>query len=58
LIISETRTGLTLDPWALIGPLVAIGFLTVGINLMLDGARRGKRRFGRDAVLDAEAVAT
>jgi peptide/nickel transport system permease protein len=58
LIISENRSGLTLDPWAMIGPLVAIGFLTVGINLTLDGARRGKRRFGRDAVLDAEAVAT
>ena len=58
LIISENRTGLTLDPWALLGPLVAIGFLTVGINLTLDGVRRGRRRFGRDAVLEAEAVAT
>ena len=58
LIISENRSGLTIQPWSLLGPLIAIGCLTVGINLMLDGARRGKRRLAGGAVLEAEAAAT
>ena len=40
LIISENRSGLEIQPWAIIGPIAAIGILTVGINLLMDGIRR------------------
>jgi len=40
LIISENRSGLEIQPWAIIGPIAAIGILTVGINLFMDGIRR------------------
>ena len=53
LIISENRSGLTLQPWAVVGPIAAIGFLTIGINLVIDGLRRGSRRRSA-AALEAE----
>jgi peptide/nickel transport system permease protein len=40
LIISENRDALTLQPASVAGPVVTIGLLTVGLNLMLDGVRR------------------
>ncbi len=52
LIVSENRSGLRIQPWAIIGPLLAIGFVTVGINLMIDGLRRGKRQPSESIALE------
>jgi ABC-type dipeptide/oligopeptide/nickel transport system permease subunit len=52
LIISENRSGLLLQPWAVLLPVVAIGSLTVGVNLVMDGV---SRRIGRsDQLLEAD----
>jgi peptide/nickel transport system permease protein len=40
LMISENRTGVTAQPWAVIAPVVAIGLLTIGTNLIADGLAR------------------
>lgn len=40
LMIGENRVALTVQPWPVVVPVLAIAFLTVGINLMLDGYRR------------------
>jgi peptide/nickel transport system permease protein len=42
LIISENRIGLTVQPWAVVGPIATIGLLTVGLSLMADGIRRAR----------------
>jgi peptide/nickel transport system permease protein len=40
LMIGENRIALTVQPWPVIVPIVAIAFITIGINLLLDGYRR------------------
>lgn len=40
LMINENRLGITVQPWAVIPPALAIGFLTVGANLVTDGIAR------------------
>ena len=40
LMIGENRMALTVQPWPIIVPIVAIAFITIGINLVLDGYRR------------------
>jgi peptide/nickel transport system permease protein len=40
LMINENRIGLTLQPWAVVLPVAAIGLLTVGMNLVTDGIAR------------------
>jgi peptide/nickel transport system permease protein len=40
LMIGENRVALTVQPWPVILPVLAIGFITIGINLVLDGYRR------------------
>ena len=40
LMIGENRIALTVQPWPVIVPTVAIAFITIGINLLLDGYRR------------------
>lgn len=40
LMISENRTGITAQPWAVVAPVVAIGLLTIGTNLIADGLAR------------------
>jgi peptide/nickel transport system permease protein len=40
LMIGENRVALTVQPWPVVVPVVAIACLTVGINLLLDGYRR------------------
>jgi len=40
LMIGENRIALTVQPWPIIAPIVAIAFITIGINLLLDGYRR------------------
>lgn len=39
LMIGENRVALTVQPWPVIVPACAIAFLTIGINLIIDGMR-------------------
>ena len=41
LMIGENRVALTVQPWPVLVPTIAIACLTIGINLVLDGYRRG-----------------
>ncbi len=50
LIISENLTGFSIQPYCMLAPLVAIGLLTVGINLVIDGWR-GASRASKDRSL-------
>jgi peptide/nickel transport system permease protein len=43
LMIGENRIALTVQPWPIVAPIVAIAFITIGINLLLDGYRRRNR---------------
>jgi len=51
LMINENRLSLTVQPWSVLLPVLAIGFLTVGTNLITDGVARAAigidRRRGR-----------
>jgi peptide/nickel transport system permease protein len=40
LMVGENRVGVTVQPWAVVAPVVAIALVTVGLNLALDGYRR------------------
>jgi peptide/nickel transport system permease protein len=40
LMINENRAGLTVQPWPVVLPVVAIGLLTIGMNLISDGLAR------------------
>jgi len=40
LMINENRLGFTVQPWAVLLPVIAIGLLTVGTNLVADGIAR------------------
>ena len=40
LMINENRLSLTVQPWAVVLPVIAIGLLTVGTNLITDGLSR------------------
>jgi peptide/nickel transport system permease protein len=40
LMISENRTGITLQPWAVVAPALLIAFLTVAVNLLADAIAR------------------
>jgi peptide/nickel transport system permease protein len=40
LMINENRVGLTIQPWPVVLPVIAIGILTVGTNLITDGVAR------------------
>jgi len=40
LMINENRIGLSIQPWAVLLPVLAIGLLTVGMNLFTDGIAR------------------
>lgn len=42
LIISENRSALTIQPWTVVGPIAALALLMIGVNLALDGMRRGR----------------
>jgi peptide/nickel transport system permease protein len=43
LIVSENLTGFSIQPYSTLAPVIAIAFLTVGINLVIDGWRGGSR---------------
>ena len=40
LMINENRLGLAIQPWPVALPVMAIGLLTVGVNLVTDGIAR------------------
>jgi peptide/nickel transport system permease protein len=44
LMISENKVGLTLAPWGVLLPVIAIAVLTVGVNLAADGIGRAAAR--------------
>ena len=39
-MINENRLAITVQPWAVLLPVMAIGLLTVGTNLVTDGIAR------------------
>jgi ABC-type dipeptide/oligopeptide/nickel transport system permease subunit len=41
LMMTENRSGLTFQPWAVIAPALALAVLTVGVNLFADSVARG-----------------
>ena len=49
LMINENRIGLTIQPWPVVLPVVAVGILTVGTNLVTDGIARAAIGLGRSA---------
>ena len=40
LMINENRLSITVQPWSVLLPVLAIGLLTVGTNLVTDGIAR------------------
>ena len=48
LMINENRIGITVQPWAVVAPVVLIGALTVSTNLMADGLARAMMGIDRD----------
>jgi peptide/nickel transport system permease protein len=40
LMINENRLSITVQPWSVLLPILAIGLLTVGTNLVTDGIAR------------------
>jgi peptide/nickel transport system permease protein len=45
LIVGENRVAILAQPWPIVVPVIAISLLTVGINLIIDGYRRGTNDF-------------
>jgi peptide/nickel transport system permease protein len=56
LMIGENRVALTIQPWPVIVPVIAIAFITIGINLVLDGFRRRTTRFEDAKAAEATTV--
>jgi peptide/nickel transport system permease protein len=44
LMISENRLGITLQPWVIIVPALAIALLAIGVNLLADAVARSSGR--------------
>jgi peptide/nickel transport system permease protein len=49
LMINENRLSITVQPWAVLLPILAIGLLTVGTNLITDGIARAAIGIDRKA---------
>ena len=49
LMINENRLSITVQPWAVCLPVIAIGLLTVGTNLITDGVARAAIGIDRKA---------
>jgi peptide/nickel transport system permease protein len=49
LMINENRIGLTIQPWPVVLPVLAIALLTIGTNLVTDGVARAAIGLGRSA---------
>jgi peptide/nickel transport system permease protein len=43
-MVGENRVGLTIQPWGVLGPVIALGLVTIGINLVIDGYGRSVGR--------------
>jgi peptide/nickel transport system permease protein len=43
-MVNENRTGLTVQPWPVLFPIIAIGLVTIGMNLIADGLARAAGR--------------
>jgi ABC-type dipeptide/oligopeptide/nickel transport system permease subunit len=56
LTISENRSGIVLQPWAVVLPILAIGTLTVGVNLFMDGIRRRLPTYEKIDLVEAARV--
>ena len=56
LMISENRSGIELQPWVVVLPALAIGSLTVGVNLFMDGVRRRVPTYSRTELEEASRV--
>jgi peptide/nickel transport system permease protein len=44
-MVGENRIGLTLQPWPVLMPVIALALLTIGINLIIDGYGRARGGF-------------
>jgi peptide/nickel transport system permease protein len=51
LMINENRIAITIQPWAVVAPVVLIGALTISTNLMADGLARAMMGIDRDTAL-------
>jgi peptide/nickel transport system permease protein len=49
LMINENRVGLTIQPWPVVLPVIAVGLLTIGTNLITDGIARAAIGIGRSS---------
>jgi peptide/nickel transport system permease protein len=49
LMINENRQALTIQPWPVVLPVIAVGLLTIGTNLITDGIARAAIRLGRSS---------
>jgi peptide/nickel transport system permease protein len=49
LMINENRIGLTIQPWPVVLPVIAVGLLTIGTNLIADGIARAAIGLGRSS---------
>jgi peptide/nickel transport system permease protein len=49
LMINENRVGLNIQPWPVVLPVIAVGLLTVGTNLITDGIARAAIGIGRSS---------
>ena len=48
-MINENRPGLTVQPWGVVLPVIAIALLTVGTSLIGDGIARASAGIDRSA---------
>jgi peptide/nickel transport system permease protein len=48
LMINENRGGLTVQPWGVVAPVIAIAVLTIGTNLIADGLGRAAAGIERE----------
>jgi peptide/nickel transport system permease protein len=53
LMINENRSGLTIQPWGVLAPVIVIALLTIGTNLVADGVARAAAGIGRQVEADA-----
>ena len=56
LMIGENRIAMTIQPWPVIVPVCAIAFLTIGINLIIDGYRRAGQVWDAVEVMETRRV--
>lgn len=49
LMINENRIALTIQPWPIILPVIAIALITIGMNLISDGLARANAGVGRES---------